>query len=905
MSKNIALPRLTQLAASIAVAVGGLAFVPAANAAAPAVGTNISNIASASYSDAAGRTQTVTSNEVKAIVIQVASFTLVDDRTTTSNPNGQVSLNHTLTNTGNGTDTFTINTANVSSGDDFNFSTIQVYRVVNGTVDSSQNLAGQTVTLQAGESLNLAVVTTTPATATSGKYGQLTISATSTVAVNAGDAVALQTKTNTDRVNVTGNAVIQVTKSASVSAVQSGDTIEYTLTYKNTGNTTATDVLLTDSIPANLTYLAGSAISSSSATGLTDGIDGDGYDFNVTQAGRVTFKIPSVAANTTGTLKFKVTVNSTAPAGNITNIAQYSYDPDGPGTTPVTTPEPSNPSTVTVARTFLGAINDSSTSNYNDNERDINDPAKDDTQELSIAQGQTATFNTYVWNRGNSTSTYNLESQITGLAGGTIVQYFKADGVTPLTDTNLDTNLDTGPIAPGASQLIVVKITPPSNSTASGSVTIGIKGLRLTPSIDITTLNVNITAAKVDLTKTGLVADPADGGGVYVPGTTVQTATVEAGQPATLNLSVTNSGSNPDNFNLSIAGLPAGWTVVYYQDTNNDGAPDGAPLTNTGSIAPGVTAKLLAIVTPPANALPGANPIVFTVTSPATGLTDSMKDSVIVDENRSLIFTPNNVGQVAPGGTIIYNHTLTNTGNVTEGIAGSALQFAINNTLTGTNTSVYVDLNNNGIGDAGELVTGANLTTLLDGTFTGATGNAAIAGLQPGEVVSILVKVEAPAGATDGQQNVSTITISPSGTINGEAAPAALTVTDVTKINNGQVRLVKEQALDAGCDGTEDGSFTTGTINAKPGQCVIYRITATNDGSASVKSVVINDSTPAYTTISLPAASNDGTVGTVTAPALSGNGNVSNNVTPTAADSLAPAASARLKFGVKINPVSP
>lgn len=899
MSNNTVLPRLTQLAASMAVVVGGLAFVPAANAAAPAAGTNISNIASASYSDAAGRAQTVTSNEVKATVIQVASFTLVDDRTTTSNPNGQVSLIHTLTNTGNGTDTFTINTANVNSGDDFNFNTIQVYLDANGdgVADNTNNLAGQTVSLTAAQTVNLIVVTTTPATAISGQNGQLTISATSAVAIAAADATALQTKTNTDRVNVTANAVIQVTKSASVSAVQSGDTIEYTLTYKNTGNTTATDVLLTDLIPANLTYFPGSAISSSSATGLTDVTDGDGYDFNVTQAGRLTFKIPSVAANTTGTLKFKVTVNSAAPAGNITNIAQFSYDPDGQGTTPVTTPEPSNPSTVTVATNYLGAINDSSTSNYNDNERDINDPAKDDIQSLSIAQGQTATFNTYVWNRGNATSTYNLESQITGLAGGTIVQYFKADGVTPLTDTNLDTNLDTGPIAPGASQLIVVKITPPSNSTTSGSVTIGIKGLRLTASIDVTTLNVNITAAKVDLTKTGLITDSADGGGVYVPGTTVQTATVEAGQPATLNLSVTNSGSNPDNFNLSVAGLPAGWTVVYYLDTNN-GVPAGAPLTNTGNIAPGDTAKLLAVVTPPANALPGANPIVFTVTSPATGLTDSMKDSVIVDENRSLIFTPNNVGQVAPGGTIIYSHTLTNTGNVTEGVTGSTLQFALSNTLTGTNTSVYVDLNNNGTADAGELVTGNDLTTVLAGTSGGA-------GLQPGEVVSILVKVEAPAGATDGQQNISTITISPSGTINGEAAPAALTVTDLTTITNGQLRLVKEQALDAGCDGTEDGVYTTGTINAKPGQCVIYRITATNDGSAAVKNVVINDSTPAYTTISLPAASNDGTVGTVTTPAANAIGNVSNNVTPTATDTLAPAASAKLKFGVKINPVTP
>ncbi|TEU25583.1 beta strand repeat-containing protein [Alkanindiges illinoisensis] len=904
MSKHIALPRLNQLAASIAVVVGGLALVPAAHAAAPLAGTNISNIASASYNDAAGRTQTVTSNEVKTTVIQVASFTLAADRTTTSNPNGQVSLVHTLTNTGNGTDTFTINTANIG-GDNFDFATIQVYLDANGdgVADNTTNLAGQTVTLTAGQSVNLIVVTTTPAVATSGQNGKLTISATSKVAVDAADSVTQ--KTNTDTVNVTANAVIQVTKSASVSAVKSGDTIEYTLTYKNTGNTTATDVTLTDVIPANLTYTAGTAVWSGSGTNLTDAADTDGYDFNITQAGRLTFKIPSVAANTTGTLKFKVTVNAAAPAGAITNTAYYSYDPDGPtngntGTTPVTTPEPSNPSTVTVAATYLGAINDSATLNYNDGER--NTTTQTDSQTKAIAQGETATFNTYVWNRGNSTESYNLTSVLTGLVAGTTVQFFKADGVTPLTDTSGDTTVDTGPIAPNTNQLVVVKITPPSTSITSGSVTVTADPVDNASAAanDVTTLNVNITAATVDLTKNGST-NVADGDGKYIAGTAtdliVQTATVEAGQPATLQLAVTNDGTNPDNYNLSVANLPSGWTAVFYQDTNGDGQPDGAPITNTGNVPAGQTVKLVAVVTPPANALPGNNDLVFTILSPATGLTDSLKDRVIVDENRSLIFTPDRNGQIAPGGTVVYTHTLTNTGNVTEGLAGTDLNIAIGNTLTGTNTSVYVDVDNNGIADAGELVTGTNLTALLAGTAGGA-------GLQPGEAVRIFVKVEAPAGATDGQQDVATITITPTGVIGDDTAPAALKVTDVTTINNGQIRLLKEQALDANCDGTEDSglaSYTQGTISAKPGTCVIYRITATNDGSVPVTTLVINDATPAFTTLAAaPTPSNDGTTGTVTAPAAGATGNVSNPV-----GNLAPTATAKLKFGVKINPVTP
>lgn len=886
MSKHITLPRLNQLAASIAVVVGGLALVPAAHAAAPAAGTNISNIASASYTDGAGRSQTVTSNEVKTTVIQVASFTLEADRSTTANPNGQVSLVHTLTNTGNGSDTFTINTANVNAGDDFNFASIKVYADKNGdgVPDNTNDLSGQTVALNAGESINLVVVTTTPSTATALQQGQLTISATTSVS---GTAAADQTKTNTDTVNVTSNATIVLTKSASVSAVQVGDTVEYTLTYKNTGNTTATDVIVTDVIPANLTYTGSSAVWSGSATGLTDAsATDDNYDFGVTQAGRLTFKIASVAPNTTGTLKFKATVDTTAPAGDIINVANASYDPDGNPVTNDTETTPSNPSKVTVAATYLGAINDSSTDNYNDAGRT---GTLTDTQSLTIAQGQTATFNTYVWNRGNSTESYNLTAITAGLPAGTIVQFFKADGVTPLTDTNSDTTVDSGPLAPATSQLVVVKVTGPSTYSGNGSVTVTADPVNNTAiaANDTTLLNVTVTASTVDLTKNGST-QAVDGDGPYDSNTIVQTATIEAGQPATLQLAITNDGTSPDNFNLSVdpATLPSGWTVTFYEADDTTGACSNTVITNTGTIAAGATNKICAVVTPPANALPGNTDLVFVVNSPATGLSDSLKDRVIVDENRSFVFTPDRNGQVAPGGTVVYTHTLKNTGNVTEGDAAGELPVAVSNTLAGTNTTLFIDLNNDGIAQSNEQIVGGDIHSVLP------------AGLIPGQTITLLAKVESPASATDGQQDVAVITVTPTGAINGEAAPTALKVTDTTTVNDGQARLLKEQARDADCDGTEDASYTTSTINAKPGECVIYRITATNDGSVGVTNLVINDSVPVYTTLAAnPAPTNDGTIGTIGGATTAGStGNVSNSV-----GSLAPAASARLKFAVQVN----
>ena len=72
--------QLSKIAASLAV-MSGVVFVSSQTmAATPVAGTNISNVATASYTDNTGTTRTVTSNEVKTVVAQVGSFTLVQDR---------------------------------------------------------------------------------------------------------------------------------------------------------------------------------------------------------------------------------------------------------------------------------------------------------------------------------------------------------------------------------------------------------------------------------------------------------------------------------------------------------------------------------------------------------------------------------------------------------------------------------------------------------------------------------------------------------------------------------------------------------------------------------------------------------------------------------------------------------
>ena len=71
--------QLSKLAASLAVMGGMSLFSGQLMAAAPLAGTNISNVATASYTDNTNTERVVTSNVVKTLVAQVGSFTLIQN----------------------------------------------------------------------------------------------------------------------------------------------------------------------------------------------------------------------------------------------------------------------------------------------------------------------------------------------------------------------------------------------------------------------------------------------------------------------------------------------------------------------------------------------------------------------------------------------------------------------------------------------------------------------------------------------------------------------------------------------------------------------------------------------------------------------------------------------------------
>ena len=87
-------------------------------------------------------------------------------------------------------------------------------------------------------------------------------------------------------------------------------------------------------------------------------------------------------------------------------------------------------------------------------------------------------------------------------------------------------------------------------------------------------------------------------------------------------------------------------------------------------------------------------------------------------------------------------------------------------------------------------------------------------------------------------------------------AAASATANDVTEVILGQVRLNKLAGVDADCscnaatpDWSADSGFAaTQTTQVEPDQCVIWDLTATNEGAATAKNVTITDETTPYTT---------------------------------------------------------
>lgn len=847
-----------------------------AHAAPPPAGTSISNQASATYSDGSGVARTVTSNLVQTTVTQVYSLTLTANGAQNATPGSVVYYPHTLTNTGNGSDTFNLTAANAASPQ-FTMTNVLIY-ADNGSGTPTGSPITSTGALASGATFKFIVVGTVPATATAGQTNALTVTGTST-----GDAT--KTASNTDTTTATSNAVVTLTKSISVStgAANSGP-YTYTLTYTNTGNSDATAVAIVDNIPTGMTYVAGSARWSvtGASTALSDSGGTVGTSPNTltsTYDGtnrRLTATVARVSPGQSGYVTFQVNVNANVPPGVLNNTATLSYNN---GATTVNGSSNTVPFTVTqtAAVALTGAT--------------VAGPA---------APGSTVSFTNVVTNNGNGSDTFNVTFAATNsFPSGTTFQLYKSDGTTPLVDTNGDGVVDTGPLAAGASYNVIVKATLPPSAAGTGPFQITKTArsvLDSTKSASAVDQLTAITPASVDLAHTS--AATGNGIGPGPEGAAVVTNATNPGTSTVFTLVTKNTGPAPDSYNLAAStdatfaavSLPTGWTVDFKADGGTGTCSStGATITNTGTVAAGGFATVCAVVNVPAGYDAGTVQLYFRALSPTSTVSDRLHDAVTVNAVRSVSLTPNGTGQTYPGGSYVYTHTLTNNGNVTEGGSFSTLTPAAANGGAGWTSTLYYDTNGNGTLDATDVLVGSTLNL---GT-----------GLAKGGSITLFNKVIAPSGAVAGTVNVTTITVTTANGSHTTTVPAATVATDSTTVIAGNLTLIKEQALDVSCNGSGN-AWTQGNLNAKPGECVMYRIRVTNVGAADATNVVVSDATPAYTTISTAAAT--AAPGQITGPAVGAGGTITayigTGATTSAGGTLAAGQSATLTFGVRITP---
>lgn len=840
----------------------------AAHAAPPPAGTSISNQASATYTDSSAVSRTVNSNTVSTTVLPVASLTLTANGAQNATPGSVVYYPHTLTNTGNGADTFSLSTSNAGG---FTMSSVQIF-ADNGSGLPTGPAISSTGSIPSNGIFRFVVVGTLPAGAAVPQTNTITVTATSVLDNT-------KTASNTDVTTVSANAVVTLTKSVSANSgpAPSGP-YTYTLTYTNTGNSVATNVAVTDVLPAGLDYVAGSARwSATGATALSDSGGSSGSAPNTLSssytAGTRTFlaTLAQVSPGQSGTLSFQVNVPSTTPPGVLSNTATTSYTTGG---ATVTGSSNTVPFTVSAANsvTMTGATI------------------------ASAVPGQTVSFTNVVKNTGTATDSFNIAITANSFPAGTSGQLYKSDGVTPLVDTNGDGIIDTGPLAPGASYNVILKGTLPPNASG-GPFTVTKTATSVTDPTKTASANDTITlvsGAKIDLTNNLPAATGVPGFGPGPEAAAQVTVAANPGTPAVFTLVANNTGTSTDSYDLLASSsttfpgtLPAGWTVTFKADASGAAAKcsiTGATITNTGPVPVGGNTTVCAVVAVPPGYAAGTQDVYFRALSPVSGLSDALHDAVTVNAVRSITVTPNGTGQTYPSGSVVYSHTVTNTGNALEGNGAlSTVTFATANNQPGFTSVLYYDANGNGTLDASDPVLSGGLNAVLPN------------GLAPGASITVFDKVIAAAGAAAGVVNVTTLTAT---TTNGSyttSVPVPAVATDTTTIVAGNLTLTKGQALDANCTGSTTGTSysTSALLSAKPGQCVLYQLTVTNLGAAPATSVVVSDATPTYTVLNTAAATS---VGSVTGPAVGTAGTVSATV-----GTLAAGQTATITFGVKIN----
>jgi uncharacterized repeat protein (TIGR01451 family) len=481
--------QLTYLASAMTV---GLIGLTPATAAAPATGTQITNFATATY-QVNGNLVTTQSNTVQITVGDAPSFELTQNQEQTINKNtGEVTFTHTIKNTGNTDDTYTLAITN-NTGDQLDYESFTIYPedpANPGQPKLDAPIAGNKITVAAGNSTKFFIVAKDDNIGTfkDGNTGSITVEATNKTLIK-------QTNQDTGVIKASNlviakSATITVDK-ATIGSAENNDEITYSIKFGNTSTSTAADnVIIVDTLPEGVTYVANSA--KIDGTAVAAG--------NLTIVGqKIVYKFGTVAANTNttnapaGNLTFKVKVTDESKA--INNVAAIGSDVNKDNIIDEATPATSTVTTPNGQTKITGTINESLTDAYSDAQIIPGNADRDNqiTKEVIITNATssnatsgagnvqladtTVTFEVYVHNTGNLSTDFDLAIDTNQTQAGQL--------------TNITFPATTGDIAPGAAQKVTVTATIPAGTILQDNQNYPVS-IKVTPKGAMTSDNVQL-----------------------------------------------------------------------------------------------------------------------------------------------------------------------------------------------------------------------------------------------------------------------------------------------------------------------------------------------------------------------------------------------------------------------------
>jgi uncharacterized repeat protein (TIGR01451 family) len=624
--------------------------------------------------------------------------------------------------------------------------------VTQGSYDSATGL--YTIgTLNAGSSATLTLVGTVDI----GEGGNTITNVTTAASGDQPDpGTAGDDLTEAVLVDADANLVTVKTLASGDSTPDEGDTVSFDIQVTNNGTAQATNVSLTDTLPAGLTFVSSSVTQGSynSATGL--------------------FTIGTLDAGSTATVTLVGTVDVGQGGNTITNV-----------TTAATGDQP-DPSAAGDDLEEAVVVNDAA---------DLVTVKTLASGDATPAEGDTVTFQIEITNNGAAQATnVSLVDQLPAgitFSGSTVSQgiYDATTGMWTI-----------GTLADGGTATIML----------SGTVDVGAGGQTIT---NITTAasgdQPDPSTAGDDLEEAVVVENEANL--VTVKTLVSGDSTPAIGDTVTFQIEVTNNGAAQAT-NVSLTDqLPTGLT--YVSDTAAGGAYDPATgLWTIGTLNSGDTATITISATVDASQ---AGMMITNVTTAATGdqsdpstVGDDLEEAVNVDEQANLVTVKtlaSSDSTPAEGDTVTFDITVTN---------------------DGPNDATNVSLTD--LLPAGLTATAAN-GGITQGSYDSATGLWTIGSLANGATATLTLE-----GTVDVGSGGATITNVTTAAMGDQPDPSTVgddLTESVGSVNDADLVTVK--------------TLVSGDDTPAEGDTVVFQILVTNNGAAQATNVSLTDSLPA------------------------------------------------------------